>query len=182
MIARQPSCSRIPHGPTGFTLLELVAALAVVAISLTLAVPSFREIMARSTTTTIANDLVGAFAQARAEAAKRGVQVAVLGAGGGADWSSGWGVYADSGRDGAFATRVAAHGAVADGYAVRAGGGASANRVVFGVQGELVGAASVDVNVCRSDRNAAKSRFIQVRASGIVVARRDTRTSAAPSC
>lgn len=173
--------SAAPDRSPGFTLLELVAALAVVAISLTLAVPSFREIMARSTTTAIANDLVGAFAQARAEAAKRGVRVAVLAASGDADWSSGWGVYADSGRDGGFATKVVARGAVPEGYAVRTGG-ASANRVVFDVQGELVGATSVDVNVCRPGRDAAKSRFIQVRASGIVVARRDTSTSTAPSC
>ena len=175
------SSPRPPGLAPGFTLIELVVVLAIVAISVTLAVPGFREFLMRSTTTTIGNDLAAAFAQARAEAVKRGVYVAVVATSGGDDWSSGWGVYADSARDGGFATTIVTHEAVAARYRVRAGG-ASAGRVVFSGQGDLVGAHAVDVNVCRPDGNATQSRFIQVRASGVVVARRDTTASSAPSC
>jgi prepilin-type N-terminal cleavage/methylation domain-containing protein len=178
---RHRPTATVASKPTGYTLLELVTVLAIVAIGVTLALPSFREIGVRSNTTAITNDLVGALAQARAEAVKRGVFVAVVAASGGDDWSTGWGVYADSARDGTFVTPIIKREAVPVRYAVRAGG-ESAGRVVFSGQGELVGAQQFDINVCRPDRDAVQSRFIQVRLGGTVVARRDTSTSSAPSC
>ena len=156
--------------------------IAIVGIAVGLALPSFREISVRSTTTTISNDLIGTLAQARAEAVKRGVFVAVISSGGSDDWSGGWGVFADSARDGSFSTPIVTRAPVAEHYKVRTGGGAVAGRVVFSGQGELAGTRQFDINVCRPDGNAAQSRYIQVRTSGMVTARRDTGASPAPSC
>jgi type IV fimbrial biogenesis protein FimT len=55
----------------GFTLVELMVTLAVAAIMLTIAVPSFKHMMASSRLTTTANSLVGALNLARMEAIKR---------------------------------------------------------------------------------------------------------------
>jgi type IV fimbrial biogenesis protein FimT len=64
----------------GFTLLELMVTVAVLAILLTVGVPSFRDLIQNNRVTTQTNELVTALNFARAEAVKRGrsVQVEVL--------------------------------------------------------------------------------------------------------
>lgn len=61
----------------GFTLLELMVTIAVLAIITTLGVPSFRELIQNNRVTTQANELVTALNFARAEAVKRGRPVGV---------------------------------------------------------------------------------------------------------
>jgi type IV fimbrial biogenesis protein FimT len=55
----------------GFTLVELMVTLAVAVVLITIAVPSFKHMMASSRLTTTANSLVGALNLARMEAIKR---------------------------------------------------------------------------------------------------------------
>jgi type IV fimbrial biogenesis protein FimT len=61
----------------GFTLLELMVTIAVLAIITTLGVPSFRELIQNNRVTTQANELVTALNFGRAEAVKRGRTVRV---------------------------------------------------------------------------------------------------------
>ena len=61
----------------GFTLLELLVTLTVVAIVTTLAVPAFEETLARSKMTSNVNLMVGAINYARSEAIKLGAEVVV---------------------------------------------------------------------------------------------------------
>ena len=61
----------------GFTLLELMVTIAVLAIIATLGVPSFRELIQNNRVTTQTNELVTALNFARAEAVKRGRTVRV---------------------------------------------------------------------------------------------------------
>lgn len=177
-----------PAGPVtaakyagGFTLLELMVVVFIVAISAALAMPGFRETTTRSTVTTIGNDLVGALAQARSEAVKRGLHVAVKGKNGGSDWSSGWDVVVDTTRDSSFATNLVTREAVKRGFKVTTNG-ASPARVVFSAQGDLVGAGEFHINVCRDDKRPDLSRFIRVRTSGEVTSQRNTSASNAPGC
>ena len=66
-VRRQATCCRAG----GFTLVELMVTLAVAAILIAIAVPSFRNIMASNRLNTAANELVGAITAARMEAIQR---------------------------------------------------------------------------------------------------------------
>ena len=61
----------------GFTLLELMVTIAVLAILTTIAIPNFRDLVQNNRVTTQANELVSALTFARTEAVKRGRNVEV---------------------------------------------------------------------------------------------------------
>ncbi|MEW6679107.1 MAG: GspH/FimT family pseudopilin [Pseudomonadota bacterium] len=90
--------------PGGFTMIELLVTIAIAAILLGLAVPSFMDFLRNTRLTTQANDLVLAFAYAKSEAVKRGVRVTVCSrqndttCAGSATWDTGYLVFVD--RDG----------------------------------------------------------------------------------
>ena len=85
----------------GFTLLELMITVAVLAILLSLGVPSFAETIRNNRVAAQTNELVTALSLARSEASKRGMPVSVCAgatACGGAaesDWNTGWQVFTD---------------------------------------------------------------------------------------
>jgi len=60
---------------SGFTLIELMVVISILAILLGIGVPSFRATIEGNRITTVANDLVGALQFARSEAVKRGTNV-----------------------------------------------------------------------------------------------------------
>ena len=66
-----------PEYNSGFTLIELMVTIAIAAILLGIAIPSFTETIASNRLTTNANALVTALNFARSEAVKRGIQVTV---------------------------------------------------------------------------------------------------------
>jgi type IV fimbrial biogenesis protein FimT len=55
----------------GFTLVELMIAIAIGAILLTIGIPSYQDFIQRNTVTTTSNDLVGALLYARSEAVRQ---------------------------------------------------------------------------------------------------------------
>lgn len=80
---------------SGYTLLEILVTIAVVAIVASLAVPSFQNMIATQRVRSAANDLVAALNFARSEAVKRNRVVTVTP---GAAWTAGWTItYVDSG-------------------------------------------------------------------------------------
>lgn len=173
------------HAGRGFTLFELMVTLIVLSIGVAIALPSFRGVLLNSAVSGQTNDLVTAMAMARSEAVRRGTQVAVVSAGGGADWSGGWSVVADTNRDGVFtgSDEVMKRSPALDSqyhvFAKNTAGG-SDGRVVFNLNGAAD--AAYDLNVCYPTGDAARSRRIQVRASGNVSSFKDTSGSAATSC
>lgn len=77
----------------GFTLIELMVAIAVLAIILSLAAPSFRQMLESQSIRAAAFDLVADLTLARSEALKRGMNVTIgIPASQGGDWSKGWAV------------------------------------------------------------------------------------------
>ena len=83
--------------------MELLIAIAVLAILTTLAVPSFTQFIANNRLAAEANEMVAAFQFARSEALKRGLNVRACASDDGAScsgtWTDGWIVIADPGDD-----------------------------------------------------------------------------------
>lgn len=80
---------------TGFTLIEMMVAIAVLAILLAIAVPSFTEALLGSKLGAYANDLVASTTQARSEAIKRNAVITLCVSTDGANcasggWEQGW--------------------------------------------------------------------------------------------
>ena len=78
----------------GFTLIELMSTLAVAAVLLVAAAPSFISFQRNSELTSLANKLVGAINSARGEAMKTGRNAYVIPTNT-SNWSGGWRVYVD---------------------------------------------------------------------------------------
>jgi len=90
----------------GVTIVELMVALAILALLLTLGIPSLSNLITDNRLTTQTNDMVGTLQFARSESIKRGEPVTVCSSGdeltcsGSKNWSSGWIVFTDSGAIG----------------------------------------------------------------------------------
>jgi type IV fimbrial biogenesis protein FimT len=87
----------------GFTLTELLTGLAVIGISLTIAVPSFQATVRNNRRTTAVTGLFVTMQTARSEAITRNVQITVCPSAGGlncdaADWGDGWIYFTDTDR------------------------------------------------------------------------------------
>lgn len=83
------------HRNRGFTLVELMVTLAILAIMLAIAAPSFHDAIRNNRTQATANDLLTALQYARSEAIKRGEKIDVCRRNGNScanatNWSAGW--------------------------------------------------------------------------------------------
>jgi type IV fimbrial biogenesis protein FimT len=89
---------------TGFTLLELMVTVAIAAILLALALPSFQGSLRSNRVATATNEALASLALARSEAVRNtrgaGVCASADGASCGANWNSGWLVWSDTDSDG----------------------------------------------------------------------------------
>ena len=88
----------------GFTVLELMIVVALIAVLSVIAAPSLRDLIKNARMTSQANDLMTDLAIARAEAVKRGVRTAVCTSSNGTsctatNWNQGWIIFADHGPE-----------------------------------------------------------------------------------
>lgn len=149
----------------GFTLIELMVTLAVLAIVVTLAVPSFSSFMANQRVKTAAQDLFMAMMYARSEAIKRNGNVYIKSNSG--DWHNGWAVmivdqtYAscsDGNADDANCIKV---------YAAKSGVTVTDSADSFNYNRSGRSSANVTLNVCDSDNKATTiRRTIEIDPSG----------------
>ena len=116
--------------PKGFTLVELMVVIAVLAVLLSIAAPSFTAFRRNSELTSLANKLVGSINAARGEAMKAGRSAFVVPANGTA-WASGWIVYVDMNADNTYTegvdTLVQTQPAVASFISISANGNAASS-------------------------------------------------------
>lgn len=143
----------------GFTLLELMVTLAVLAILVGIAVPSLSDATLTGKLASSANDLVAGVAMGRSEAIKRNTVTSLCvssngtscGSGG---WEQGWIVISGS-------TVIQKHPAAPTGFKVTS----SVAKIDFQPSG--VGNTQASVTVCRSAPTAgAQERVVNVSATG----------------
>ncbi len=156
----------------GFTLIELLVAVAVLAILLTLAAPSFQELIRSNRVRAITDEMLTVLNTARAEAVKRNIPVTIctssdsIACDNGANWENGWVMFADADADGALdAGEVTVHvgGAAAINYTVR-GGGNFVNRISFRPDGSTTLAGTL--RICSDAADATRGRGITLNRSG----------------
>lgn len=92
----------------GFTIIELLVTIVVMAVIAGFAVPSFKELMISNSVSSTTDQLYEALIYARAEAVKRGQYVAICkstdkkSCNSSASWTSGWLVFTDKNGNGAI--------------------------------------------------------------------------------
>lgn len=160
----------------GFTLIELMVTLAVVAILGMLAAPSFRHLIVSSSLSNLSSDLNGDLQFARTEAVSRQMNVAVAASSGA--WKNGWTVEAipASTAGGATAQILRVHAGVPAQYALAA---APAGSVVYIPQGTLKTGSSGACFTLSAPASNNTPVFLQVAPSGM--SQQTTGTSTPPS-
>jgi type IV fimbrial biogenesis protein FimT len=143
----------------GFTLVELIVAIAVLGILLSISLPSLDGMLLSGKLRSYANELVASVYLARSEAIKTNSTVRLCasssGTGCDGDWAQGWVVLRSNDAV------VQSHGALADGYKINAG----ANTLSFKPTG--ISATQTTLTVCKATPSAGdQERVVTISATG----------------
>lgn len=147
----------------GFTLIELMVTIAVAAVLLTIAVPSFRTFVQSSRLSTQANSIVSALNTARSEAIKRDGTVDVVADSNG--WSNGWTVQLDDGTGNGGGTLLDTFSGLNGGTNLTTNAGTS---ISFDALGQAGSAAQFEVSL--SGTGNSGPRYVCVSPSGDIQA------------
>lgn len=180
-------CKKIPNGTfqvttrriQGFTLIELMVALAVVAILAMVAAPSMRTIIQNNRITTQVNSLLSDINLARSEAIKGAVNVQICtwnstanpsnpACDGGNDWSGGRVICADRNNNGVFcdATElVRSREGLASMTLAPNAPNAAISSITFDTRGQRPAGGGVDFRLC-DYRGTASAKSIRITATG----------------
>jgi type IV fimbrial biogenesis protein FimT len=151
--------SRTP-GSAGFTVVELMVAVAVLAILLALAVPNFTDASLSGRLNGFANSIVAATQIARSEALKRNATITVCASSDGATcddpggWEYGWIVV-----DQATAVVMQAHEPLPTQFKI-----SGTQQLDF--PGTVVGATTATLTVCRADPVGSEERVVTISGTG----------------
>lgn len=148
-----------PYMQRGLTLIEIMVTLAVVAVTLSIGVPSFQSMASGNRMSSAANSLIGALNVARSEAIKRGARVNVVANSVSTDWTTGWKVQVNS--DSADTGTIKKFDPIT-GMQVT---GSSA-QYQFLPTGFLALAAAEEIKVCDSSMTGETGRKITISISG----------------
>lgn len=153
---------------TGFSLLELMATVAIGGILLAVGLPSFVNLIKTNRLTTQTNSVLTALHLARNEAINRGHNIRVLTISGDEDWAAGWQVRLDVDNDGitdAEDTVLRSFDAIEDATLV-----GDTNNVIYQSSGfvEAVNSITLTAYECTGE----DIRVINVKLSGLVASTR----------
>lgn len=178
MTAQRPRALARPV--RGFSLIELMVTLFVVAILLAIAVPSFEHAIDSTRLSNTSNALVADLSYARVEAASRGVHVSVAASSG--SWNNGWTVIASAATTGGTPERLRVHTTVdahTDIGPVVSGG--SAYTVTYEPQGTLVTPTKICFLVKRTSDSHIDPIYIDLSQSG-ALRTQTVKSGATPTC
>lgn len=154
--------ARRHDGAGGFTLIEMMVALTIVALLFAIGVPMFRNASLGARLSAGANNLLASVQLARSEAIKRNVPVRLCASSDGATcaaaggWEQGW-IVIDAANE-----VIQRQESLPGGYKVTQGGGTTP--LTFEPIGIGMGAATF--TVCRNDPVGNQERVLSVRATG----------------
>ncbi|WP_338065414.1 GspH/FimT family pseudopilin [Thiospirillum jenense] len=131
----------------GFTLIEMIITVAIAAILMSIAVPSFQQMMQQNRTAAVTNQLLGTFRMARSEAVTRGKTVTVCKSANvtatnptcttDGNWETGWLIFVDDNNNGSVDTgELIKVGQLEAGQATIAGNGVLINQISFASSGK----------------------------------------------
>jgi type IV fimbrial biogenesis protein FimT len=153
----------------GFTLVELMVTIAIAAILLMIAVPSFTTMLENNRETSAANSLVNALTDARNNALRTGASVTICPTANptdticAANWNTGWGVI--SAPAGGASVLLASGNLGAYNVTVKASGGS--NPLVFTPRGLVTGLITDLFTFCDS-RGSVYARSVVVNTGGYI--------------
>ncbi len=167
---------------TGFTLTELIITLAIAAIMMSQAVPSFIEMVQNNRVVTQTNEFVSSLNMARSEAVKRGDRITICKSADSAtctaagDWQQGWIIFTDSNSDAVVNNTdviLRIYNAFVPGNTLRGISGNVASYISYAGNGfsQMVGGGGTQTGtlvLCDSRGLGANARAIVLSASGQV--------------
>ena len=164
----------------GFTIIEMMVVVAIVAVLAAVGLPSMRDLLKTNRMKTVSLDLYGSLSLARSEAIKRNNgSVAMVAAAGG--WQGGWSVTCvdTAGSCGGADVILLSQEAVDADTTLT---GPVGNVVTFGRDGRLTsGVASFRITI-GADNASIKMRCVDVNVSGRPITRVDTNSTDSDGC
>lgn len=158
-------------GMLGFTMIELMMAIAILAIGLALSVPSIRTISANNQVVVANNSIMTGLNLARSEAVFRGHGVSICPSQNGTacaddEWNTGWIVFDNADGNGNMVEAEVIRASVRSSDITRSG---LAGNVVFNPNGTTTLGASTSITVCYDDSTVSnRCRVISINRFGLI--------------
>jgi type IV fimbrial biogenesis protein FimT len=143
----------------GFTLVELMVTIAVLAILLSIGIPSFSRMMASSRMATQTNEIVAGLNLARSEAVRRGHPVSIRAIAANGSYAGGWLIFNDANGDGDRADTADTENT--DGTVIRQNEAVSGNTTM-----QRVTRAGTTPSFTYSDDTTAEAQFLVFNSRG----------------